>query len=116
MGNLNRKPEIKITDKGKKHVSFQLATSEEYRNADGEKISDVQWHRIVVWGKLADIAEKQLGRGVEIAVEGRLVSRSYQDKVGNKRYITEVLATEILMLGGVHDPLNFGQDLEAFFS
>jgi single-strand DNA-binding protein len=99
IGNLGAKPEVKSTDKGKKHASFQLATSESYRNATGEKVTDTQWHRVVVWGKAADIAEKYLDKGREVLVEGRLVSRSYNDKAGSKRYITEIQATELLLLG-----------------
>ncbi|MCW3119918.1 MAG: ssb [Chitinophagaceae bacterium] len=77
-----------------------MATTESYRNAQGEKVTETQWHHLVVWDKVAEIAEKYLDKGKEIAVEGKLVNRSYTDKDGNKRYITEVQVNELLMLGG----------------
>ena len=76
-----------------------MATTEVYRNAKGEKIKETQWHNLVAWGKLAEIAEKYLSVGKEVAVEGKLVSRSYNDKDGNKKYITEIQVNELLMLG-----------------
>jgi single-strand DNA-binding protein len=99
IGNLGGKPEVKETDGGKKLAMFNVATSESYRNAVGEKITETQWHRVVAWGKVAEIAEKYLDKGKEIALEGKLVNRSYTDKDGIKKYITEVQATELLMLG-----------------
>jgi single-strand DNA-binding protein len=99
IGNLGGKPEVKEIEGGKKLAMFNVATSESYRNAAGEKITETQWHRIVAWGKIAEIAEKYLDKGKEIALEGKLVNRSYTDKEGNKKYITEVQATEVLMLG-----------------
>lgn len=99
IGNLGTKPEIKNTENGKKLAQFSLATNETYRNAKGEKVTETQWHRIVIWGKLAEIAEKYLDKGREVVIEGKLVSRSYSDKEGNKKYITEVQANELLMLG-----------------
>ncbi len=99
IGNLGGKPEVKEIEGGKKLAMFNVATSESYRNAEGEKITETQWHRVVAWGKIAEIAEKYLDKGKEIALEGKLVNRSYTDKEGNKKYITEVQATEVLMLG-----------------
>ena len=99
IGNLGGKPEVKNTENGKKLATFSLATSESYRNAKGDKVTETQWHRIVAWGKVAEIAEKYLDKGKEIAVEGKLVNRSYTDKEGNKKYITEVQISELLMLG-----------------
>jgi single-strand DNA-binding protein len=99
IGNLGNNPEVKTFDGGKKVATFNLATSESYRNAKGEKITDTQWHRLVAWGKLAEIAEKHLAKGKEVAVEGKLVNRNYTDKAGTKKYITEVQVSEILMLG-----------------
>lgn len=100
IGNLGMNPEIKNLDSGKKLAKFSIATNESYRNAKGEKIEDTQWHNLVAWGKTAEIIEKFLKKGSEIAVEGKLVNRNYDDKDGNKRYITEILVNEILMLGG----------------
>ena len=76
-----------------------MATSEVYRNAKGEKVTETQWHNLVMWGKLAEIAEKHLTVGKEVAVEGKLVNRSYNDKEGNTKYITEIQVNELLMLG-----------------
>ncbi len=99
IGNLGNNPEVKTFDGGKKIASFSLATNETYRNAKGEKVKETQWHRLVAWGKVAEIAEKHLTKGKEIAIEGKLINRSYTDKGGAKKYITEVQVSEILMLG-----------------
>lgn len=99
IGNLGGKPEVKETESGKKLATFSIATSESYRNAKGERVTETQWHRIVAWGKLAEIAEKYLDKGKEVVLEGKLVNRSYSDKDGNKKYITEIQASELLMVG-----------------
>jgi len=99
IGHLGRSPEVKTFESGKKQVKFTLATNDSYRNANGEKVVDTQWHNLVLWGKLADIAEKYLDKGKEIAIEGRLLNRSYTDKDGNKKYISEIQVNELLMLG-----------------
>ena len=99
IGNLGNTPEVKAFDNGKKVANFRMATTEIYRNAKGEKIKETQWHNLVAWGKLAEIAEKYLSVGKEVAVEGKLVSRSYNDKDGNKRVYTEIQVNELLMLG-----------------
>ena len=99
IGNLGNTPEVKAFDSGKKMATFRMATTEVYRNAKGEKIKETQWHNLVAWGKLAEIAEKYLSVGKEVAVEGKLVSRSYNDKDGNKRVYTEIQVNELLMLG-----------------
>ncbi|MCX2682240.1 single-stranded DNA-binding protein, partial [Galbibacter sp. EGI 63066] len=75
-------------------------TNEDYKNSKGEKQTETNWHTVVAWGKTADIIEKYVGKGKEIAIEGKLTSRSYEDKEGVKRYVTEVVASEILLLGG----------------
>jgi single-strand DNA-binding protein len=99
IGNLGGKPEVKNTENGKKLATFRMATNESYRNSNGEKVTETQWHRLVAWGKVAEIAEKYLDKGKEIAIEGKLVNRSYTDKDGNKKYITEVQVNELLLLG-----------------
>jgi single-strand DNA-binding protein len=99
IGNLGNAPEVKTFDGGKKVATFSIATSESYRNAKGEKITDTQWHRVVAWGKVAEIAEKYLVKGREVAVEGKLVNRNYTDKEGVKKYVTEVQVNEILLMG-----------------
>ena len=99
IGNLGNSPEIITLDSGKKLAKFSLATNESYKNAEGEKVTETQWHNLIAWGKTAEIVEKYLEKGKEIAIEGKLTSRSYDDKDGNKRYITEVVVNELLMLG-----------------
>lgn len=99
IGNLGKAPEVINTEKGKKLARFSIATNESYRSAQGEKITETQWHSLVAWGKTAEIAEKYLLKGTEVAVEGKLVNRNYIDKDGNKRYVTEVQVNEILIFG-----------------
>jgi single-strand DNA-binding protein len=99
IGNIGNQPEVKTMESGKKFARFSVATSETYRNAKGEKVTETQWHNIVCWGKLAEIVEKYLTKGKEVALEGKLVNRSYNDKDGNKKYICEVQANELLLLG-----------------
>ncbi len=99
IGNLGQNPEIIEMDSGRKLAKFSIATNDYYYNKQGDKITDTQWHNLVAWGKTAEIAEKFLEKGKEIAIEGKLTSRSYETKEGEKRYITEVVCNEILMLG-----------------
>lgn len=99
IGNLGNAPEIKNTESGKKLAKFSVATNEIYRNSAGEKVKETTWHNLIAWGKLADIAEKYLTKGKEVAIEGKLISRSYTDKNGNKKYITEVQVNEMLLMG-----------------
>ncbi|HZW62874.1 MAG TPA: single-stranded DNA-binding protein [Flavobacteriaceae bacterium] len=98
IGRLGQDPEIVNLESGKKLAKFSLATNENYTNAKGEKVENTEWHNIVAWGKTAEIIEKYVNKGQEIAIEGRLTSRSYEDKEGNKRYFTEVVCNEMLML------------------
>ncbi len=99
IGNLGSDPEVKHLESGKTLAKLSLATSESYSNNNGEKVTDTQWHNIIAWGKTAEIAEKHLKKGNRIAVSGKLINRSYESKDGNKRYITEVVINELLMLG-----------------
>ncbi|MEL6917852.1 MAG: single-stranded DNA-binding protein [Bacteroidota bacterium] len=99
IGHLGQDPEIVNLEGGSKLAKFSIATNESYRNAKGEKVEDTQWHNIVAWGKTAEIVENYLVKGKEVAVEGKLVHRSYATKEGEKRYITEVKCNELLMLG-----------------
>ncbi|MDP9231022.1 MAG: single-stranded DNA-binding protein [Bacteroidota bacterium] len=98
IGNLGNKPEVKNTESGKKLARFSVATNENYRNAKGEKVTETQWHSLVAWGKVAEIVEKYLNKGIEVAIEGKLINRSYADKAGDKKFITEVQVNEILIL------------------
>ena len=100
IGNLGNSPEIVNLESGKKLAKFSIATNETYKNTQGEKVQDTQWHNLVAWGKTAEIIEKYTAKGSEIAIEGKLTSRSYDDKEGVKRYTTEVVVSEVLMLGG----------------
>ena len=99
IGNLGSNPEIIALDSGKKLAKFTIATNESYKNNEGEKVTDTQWHNIVAWGKTAEIVENYLVKGKQVAVEGKLTHRSYETKDGEKRYITEVRCNELLMLG-----------------
>lgn len=98
IGNLGANPEIKTMEGGKKLARMSIATNESYKNAKGEKITETNWHQVVAWGKTAVIVEKYLTKGTEIALEGKLTTRQYVDKDGIKRYITEIIADEILLL------------------
>ncbi len=99
IGNLGNNPEVKTLESGKKMAKFSVATNETYRNAKGEKVVETQWHNLIAWGKVAEIAEKFLQKGSEVALEGKLINRSYNDKDGNKKYVTEVQVNELLLLG-----------------
>lgn len=99
IGNLGNDPEIVNLDGGAKLAKFSIATSDSYKNAKGEKVEDTQWHNIVAWGKTAEIVENYLIKGKQVAVEGKLVHRSYETKEGEKRYITEIKCNELLLLG-----------------
>jgi single-strand DNA-binding protein len=99
IGNLGNDPEIINLESGRTLAKFAIATNESYKNAEGEKVTDTQWHNIVAWGKTAEIIEKYVAKGKEVAIEGKLTSRSYETKEGEKRYITEVVCNELLMLG-----------------
>jgi single-strand DNA-binding protein len=99
IGNLGNDPEIVNLESGKTLAKFSVATNESYKNAQGEKVTDTQWHNIVAWGKTAQIVEKYVGKGKEVAIEGKLTTRSWEDKDGIKRHTTEVVCSELLMLG-----------------
>ena len=99
IGNLGQDPEIKTLESGKKVVHFTLATNDGYKNNDGQKVEETTWHNIVAWNGLAERAAKYLKKGKEVAVDGRLVYRSYEDKKGVTKYITEIVLNEMLLLG-----------------
>ncbi|UZH55863.1 single-stranded DNA-binding protein [Salinimicrobium tongyeongense] len=99
IGNVGQEPTITNLENGKKVARFSLATNEYYKNDKGEKVQNTEWHTVVAWGKTAEIIEKYAGKGKEIGVSGKLKSRSYEDNDGIKRYVTEVEANEILLLG-----------------
>jgi single-strand DNA-binding protein len=103
VGNLGRDPEVKTLEGGAKVATFSLATTETYRNKDGERTEQTEWHNLVLWRGLADIAEKYLHKGSSIYVEGRIRTRSWEDQNGQKRYTTEVEVQNLVMLGGRRD-------------
>jgi single-strand DNA-binding protein len=98
IGNLGQNPEIRTFDNGKSFARFSLATTDSYRDASGKKITETQWHNLVAWGNLAKTVEKFLVKGSEVAVEGKLTHRAYDDKDGKKRFYTEVVLSEMVML------------------
>ncbi len=99
IGNLGQDPEIVTLENGNKLAKFSIATNESYKNKEGEKVTETQWHNVVAWGKTAEIVENYLAKGKEVAVEGKLMHRTYETKEGEKRYVTEVRCNELLMLG-----------------
>ncbi len=99
IGHVGNDPEIKNLEGGKKVANLTIATNDSYKNDKGEKVEQTEWHKVVAWGKTAEIIEKYVTKGKEIAIEGKLTHRSYDDKNGEKRYITEVLANDVLLLG-----------------
>lgn len=100
VGNLGKDPELSYTQSGTARTRFSLATTESYTNNTGERQERVEWHNIVVWGKQAETVSKFLQKGRQVYLEGRIQSRSYDDKDGIKRYITEINASKVVFLGG----------------
>lgn len=98
IGNLGKEPEIKTLEGDIKVAKFSLATSESYKDKSGNLQTETEWHNIVAWRKIADLAEKYLCKGSAIYLEGKLKTRSYEDKEGNRRYVTEIIAESFLML------------------
>lgn len=99
IGHVGQDPEVKDLEGGKKVANLTLATNDYYTNDKGEKVENTEWHKVAAWGKIAEIIEKYVVKGKEIVVEGKLTHRSYEDKDGTKRYVTEVVANDILLLG-----------------
>jgi single-strand DNA-binding protein len=99
IGHVGQNPEIKKLDGGKKVANVTIATNDSYTNDKGEKVEQTEWHKAVAWGKTAEIIEKYVTKGKEIALEGKLTYRSYEDKNGEKRFVTEIVVHEILLLG-----------------
>lgn len=104
IGNIGNEPKITNLESGNKVARFSMATNEYYRNAQGEKVQSTQWHYVVAWDKKADIIEQYTHKGKEVAIEGKLISRSYTNEMGVKCYVTEIVATEILLLGSKNEP------------
>ena len=99
LGNLGKDPEIRKLDYGRAVANFSIATSESYKNKAGEKVTNTEWHNIVLWSPLAEIAENYLKKGSQVYIEGKISNRSYEDKEGVKKYISEVVGRDITLLG-----------------
>jgi single-strand DNA-binding protein len=99
VGNVGKDPETRYLEGGTAVCSFPLATSETYRNRDGEKVTNTEWHNVVLWRGLAEVAEKYVRKGSQLYIEGRIRTRSWDDRDGNKRYTTEVVGDNMQMLG-----------------
>jgi len=99
IGHLGAKVELKTLESGKIVGNVNIATNESYKNQKGEKVNETTWHRLVIWGKNAELIEKYTDKGSEIAVEGKISNRDYSDKDGVKRYISEIVVNEFLLLG-----------------
>jgi single-strand DNA-binding protein len=99
IGHLGNDPEVKDLESGTKVANFSLATNDYYKDPQGERVENTQWHHLVAWNKTAEILEKYVKKGQEVAIEGKLTNRSYEDKEGNKRYVTEVVVNELVLLG-----------------
>ena len=106
VGNVGKDPEIRHLDSGVAVANFPLATSESYTAKNGDKVTSTEWHNIVLWRGLADVAEKYVTKGRQLYIEGKIKTRSYDDKDGNKRYITEIVADVMQMLGTRSDNQN----------
>ena len=98
IGNLGMDPEVKELENGRKLAKFSVATSQSYNNSKGEKVTDTQWHNIVAWKRLAEICSEFLSKGSKVYIEGKLQTRKWQDKDGNDRYTTEIVARDMQML------------------
>ena len=98
IGHLGAAPEVKTFENGNTLAKMNIATNETYKNAKGEEVSDTQWHRVTAWGKTAEIAGKYLTKGSQVLIDGRLAYREYTDKEGQRRFMTDVVVNEILML------------------
>lgn len=103
IGRLGSNPEVRTMSSGKIMAKFSLATTESYKNDKGEKTTETQWHNIIAWGSPARVIEKYVKKGQEIALEGKLTTRNYEDKNGIKRYVSEVVVNDVLLLGGAKE-------------
>ena len=103
VGHLGADPDMRYTPSGQGVCELRLATSESWNDKNGQRQERTEWHRIVVWGKRAEVCSKYLSKGRQVFVEGRIQTRNYDDKDGNKRYITEIIANDVQFLGGGRD-------------
>lgn len=103
VGNLGKDPEVRYLEDGTAVAKFTLATTEVYKNKEGNRVEQTEWHNIVLWRGLASVAEKFLKKGSQVFIEGRIRNRSWDDKDGNKRYITEIIGDNLTILGRKSD-------------
>ncbi|MBT3418372.1 MAG: single-stranded DNA-binding protein [Flavobacteriales bacterium] len=103
VGNLGKDPEIRHLDTGVAVANFSLATTESYKNKSGERVSNTEWHNVVLWRGLAELAEKYLKKGNSVYIEGKISTRKWEDKEGNTRYSTDIIADKMTMLGSKSD-------------
>lgn len=103
VGNVGKDPEVKYLDGGTAVANFPLATSESYKNKSGEKVTSTEWHHIVLWRGLAEVAEKYVKKGAHLYIEGRIKTRQWEDQNGQKRYTTEIYGDQMQMLGRKSD-------------
>lgn len=112
LGNLGKDPEIRRLDDGRAVANFSIATSESYKNKAGERVTNTEWHNVVLWSPLAEIAENYLKKGSQVYIEGKISNRSYEDKDGVKKYISEVVGRDITLLGRAPDSAGQNQTNE----
>ena len=110
IGNLGKDPEVRSLEGGAKVANFPIATTESYKDKSGNNVDQTEWHNIVVWRGLADVADKYLKKGMPIYVEGKIRTRSWDDKEGHKRYTTEIVADNLIMLGKKDDNQSGGSN------
>jgi single-strand DNA-binding protein len=104
IGNLGGDPEIKSLESGRKLAKFSVATNETFRNQAGDLITETQWHRLIAWGRTAEIAEQYLNKGNEVAIDGKIQTRNYEDANGETRYTTEIVVNELVLTGSKKKP------------
>ena len=103
IGRLGKDPEVRTTPQGKTVANFSMATSERFKDKTGQYQENTEWHKIVIWGKLADVVQQFIKKGSQVCIEGKLTTRSWDDKEGQKKYTTEIIASGLTMLGGKSD-------------
>ena len=113
LGNLGKDPEIRRLDDGRAVANFSIATSETYKNKAGERVTNTEWHNVVLWSPLAEIAENYLKKGSQVYIEGKISNRSYENKDGVKKYISEVVGRDITLLGGAPESSSQNQNNES---
>lgn len=119
LGHVGKEPEVRYTNTGKAVATFSMATSEKYKDGSGELQEKTTWHNIVAWEKLAEICQKYVSKGKQLYIEGRIENRSYDDKDGQKKYISEIIARDIILLGdktgGTQQPETSNDDSDLGF-